>query len=127
LATWVVRTTDINAALAASPVVSGYVLPMTRGDLNWLITVPRNGSLPLQGIAPTMIQWQGPHPARRLNDCGCSLARLEAFHPRADKVSTMLRAIGFQGEFGISAVPTGVPPRLVAHILTPTGLRQIPA
>jgi hypothetical protein len=127
LATWVVRTNDINAALAASPVVSGYATPMSRGELNWLITLPRNGSLPLQGVAPTIIQWQGPHPAGRLQDAGCSLTRLEGFHPRAEKVQAMLEAIGFQGIFSIAPLPAGEPPRLVAHIQTPTGLRKLPA
>ena len=127
LATWVVRTSDIKAALAASPVVSGYAMPMTRDDLSWQISLPRNGSLPLQGIAPTIIQWQGHHPASRLTDLGCSFLRLEAFHPRAQKVRQMLQAIGFQGEFSVTASPPGVPPRLIAHIRTPAGARQLPA
>ena len=126
LATWVVRTTDLNAALAASPVVSGYAVPMTRDDLSWTISIPRNGSLPLQGIAPTMIQWQGPHPASRLQDAGCSLVRLEGFHARADKVTAMLEAIGFQGEFTVSPMPSGASAKLVAHIKTPAGIREIP-
>lgn len=127
LATWVVRTTDINAALAASPVVSGYAVPMSRGDLNWLITLPRSGGLPLQGVAPTIIQWQGTHPAARLQDSGCSLVRLEGFHPRAGKVQAMLDAIGFQGAFSVSSLPAGAEPYLVAHILTPSGQRRLPA
>ena len=128
LATWVVRTSDIKAALAASPVVSGYVTPMNRGDLNWLITLPRNGGLPLQGVAPTLIQWeqQGAHPAGRLADSGCSLLKLEGFHPRAEKVQAMLDAIGFLGDFSVSPLPAGVAPYLVAHIQTATGPRQLP-
>lgn len=126
LATWVVRTTDIKAALAASPVVSGYAMPMSRDELSWLITLPRNGSLPLQGIAPTIIQWLGNHPAGRLAEQGCSFLRLEGFHPRAQKVREMLQAIGFQGEFSVAPSPDGSPPHLVAHIRTPTGLRQLP-
>lgn len=126
LRTWVVRTTNIQAALAASPVVSGYVTPMTRGELNWLITIPRNGSLPLQGVAPTLIQWQAGHPAAALMDCGCVLQRLEGFHARAQKVRDMLDAIGFQGEFSVSPVPPDEPAHLVAYIQTPTGLRRLP-
>jgi hypothetical protein len=126
LATWVVRTNDIQAVLAASTVVSGYVTPMSRGELNWLITIPRNGSLPLQGIAPTIIQWPGNHPAGRLAEQGCSFLRLEGFHPRAQKVREMLQAIGFQGEFSVAPSPDGSPPHLVAHIRTPTGPRQLP-
>ena len=126
LASWVVRTTDIKAALAASPVVSGFVTPMNRGELNWLITLPRNGSLPLQGVAPTLIQWQGTHPAGALKDSGCSLLRLEGFHPRAEKVRALLLAVGFQGEFSVSALPPGERAHLVAHIQTPAGPRVLP-
>jgi hypothetical protein len=127
LATWVVRTTDIKAALAASPVVSGYVTPMSRGELSWLITIPRNGGLPLQGVAPTIIQWQCPHPAVQMTDSGCSLLRLEGFHPRARKVQSMLEAIGFQGEFSVSALPAGDQAHLVAYIQTPAGMRRLPS
>ena len=129
LATWVVRTTDIKSALVASPVVSGYVTPMSRGDLNWYITLPRNGGLPLQGVAPTIIQWeqQAGHPAGRLAESGCSLLKLEGFHPRAEKVQAMLDAIGFIGDFSVSPLPAGVAPYLVAHIQTPAGPRQLPA
>ncbi len=125
LATWVVRTNDIKAALLASPVVSGYAIPMSRGSLNWTITIPRNGSLPLQGVAPTMIQWQDAHPAGSMKDSGCSLIRLEGFHPRAEKVSAMLKAIGFQGDFSVSSLPSGEQPYLIAHIQTPGGVRQL--
>ena len=125
LATWVVRTTDIKAALAASPVVSGYATPMSRGEFSWTITVPRNGSLPLQGVAPTMIQWQGAQPVAAMPDSGCSLVRLEGFHPRATKVREMLAAIGFQGEFSVTAIPQDEAPRLIAHVQTPHGEVQL--
>lgn len=127
LTSWVVRTTDIDAAQAASPVVSGYVTPMSRGDLNWRITIPRNGALPLQGVAPTLIQWQDRHPAAAMPESGCTLVRLEATHPRAEKVRAMLDAVGFQGEFSVGPVPPGEAPRLVAHIRTPGGMASLPA
>lgn len=125
LATWVVRTSDIKAALAASPVVSGYATPMSRGEYNWTITIPRNGSLPLQGVAPTMIQWKDVHPAAAMPETGCSLVRVEGFHPRAPKVREMLAAIGFEGEFSVTSISAGEAPYLVAQVLTPSGLREI--
>lgn len=126
LASWAVRTGDIHAAVAASPVKIGTVEPMSRGDLSWLISIPEDGSLPLDGIAPTLIQWQvETHPARGLRDAGCHLVRLEGVHPAAGQVNRMLAAIGFQGEF--SVVEAGPEqsslPCLVAHIQTPAGLR----
>ena len=126
LATWVVRTDDIHAAAAASPVTLGNVEPMSRGQLNWLITIPEDGSLPLEGVAPALIQWPvETHPADTLQDTGCRLLRLEGFHPEAEKVSAMLRAIGFQGRFTVSPLPPGQPPHLVAHIETPAGRRRL--
>ena len=126
LATWIARTEDIRSSVAASPVSLGDVEPMSRGELNWLITIPKDGSLPLQGLAPTLIQWPpGTHPADTLQDSGCSLIRLEGFHPRADKVGGVLKAIGFQGEFPLSPLPRGERPYLVAHIQTPVGPRRL--
>ena len=128
LATWVARTDDIRAAVAASPVPLGKVEPMSRGQLNWLITIPEDGSLPLRGVAPTLIQWPaGTHPADTLQDLGCFLIRLEGFHPEAQKVISVLESIGFQGAFSMAALPSGEQPYLVAHIQTPAGPRQLRA
>ena len=126
LATWVVRTDDIRAAAAASPVPLGSVEPMSRGKLDWLITIPGDGSMPLEGVAPSLIQWPGrTHPADALEDTGCRLLRLEGFHRDPDTVNRMLEAIGFQGKFDVSPLAPGQPPHLVAHIQTPAGLRRL--
>jgi hypothetical protein len=126
LATWVARTDNVRAAAAASSSPPGRVEPMSRGDLSWLITVPEDGALQLGGLAPTLIQWPPEvHPADALNDCGCSLIRLEAFHPEPGKMNGVLQSIGFEGEVRVSPLPLGEAPYLVAHIETPGGLRRI--
>jgi hypothetical protein len=125
LATWIARTDDIQAAVSASPVFLGDIEPMSRGHFNWHITIPKDGSLPLGGVAPTLIQWQEIHPADTLQDLGCSLIRLEGFHPEAEKISAMLDSIGFHGQFSVSALALGEQPYLVAHIQTPSGQRRI--
>jgi hypothetical protein len=128
LATWIARTDDIHAAAAASPVSLGNVEPMSRGRLNWLITIPKDGSLPLHGLAPVLIQWPaGIHPTNTLQDLGCSLIRFEGFHPQAGKVSSVLKSIGFEGEFSVSPLPSGEQAYLVAHIQTPAGPRRLRA
>ena len=125
LATWIARTDDIVAASTASPISLGEVEPMSRGQMNWLITIPADGSLPLHGIAPTLIQWTaGVHPAASLQESGCTLVRLEGFHPEAGKVTSVLDAIGFEGDFRVSALQPDQKPYLVAHIQTPAGVRQ---
>jgi hypothetical protein len=128
LATWMARTDGIYAAITASPIPLGEIEPMSRGQLNWLITLPADGSLPLQGIAPVLIQWTaGAHPTATLPESGCALVRLEGFHPEAKEVIRMLKSIGFAGGFRVSALPSDQKPYLVAHIQTPAGVRQLSA
>jgi hypothetical protein len=123
LATWVARTGAIRAAAACSPAF-GRIEPMERGALRWEITLPEQGGLPFDGIAPTLIQWRTePHPAALLAESGCTLVGLEGFHPRAAEVSQVLEAIGFRGGFRVSPVAEGQRARLIAHIQTPAGLQ----
>jgi hypothetical protein len=126
LAAWVARVGNIEASLAVSPIPLGKIEPMSRGALNWHITIPSDGSLPLQGVAPALIQWaEGQHPASRLNDSGCSLVRLEGFHPEAERIAAMLKAVGFDGKFTVAPLPVHKKPFLVASIQTPDGIRQL--
>lgn len=126
LTTWVAATNDIESAVLASNLSVGAIESMDRGEFNWLITIPSGGTLPLNGIAPTLIQWLSePHPADKLHDVGCSLIRLEGFHCDAEGIAHMLKSIGFEGEFSVSPLPAHKHPYLVAYIQTPSGVRQL--
>lgn len=128
LATWVVRTADIHTLLAASTESLGNIEPMSRGDLNWLITIPTDGSLPFNGIAPALIEWHTEtHPAAKLQDMGCSLIKLEVFHPQASRILALLESIDFQGNVSVLPPPAGKQPLLVAHINTPSGGKKLSA
>jgi Glyoxalase-like domain len=123
LATWAVHTDDIHATVAAASEPLGEAQPMTRGNLKWQITVSRDGSLGLGGLAPALIEWPpGVHPAARLADSGCSLERIEAFHPDPARVSALLESISFAGPV---SVRHGSAPRVVAWIDTPAGTRTL--
>ncbi|MBV7486429.1 VOC family protein [Bordetella sp. BOR01] len=128
LATWVARTDDIAAASKACGGQAGQVEPMTRGALSWRITIPADGSLPGDGVAPTLIQWDAsPHPATRLDDLGCTLQALHLFHPDPAGIRATLEAIAFAGPVEIHALPADAVPYLQAHIRTPRGPRMLPA
>jgi hypothetical protein len=115
LAMWVARTSDIHTAVRESPLAVGKVEPMSRGPLNWLISIPEDGSLPLDGVAPTLIQWHtDDHPALHMQEMGCSLARLQGFHPAAAQIERMLGDIGFEGAFSVGPLDSGRQPYLVA-------------
>jgi hypothetical protein len=127
LATWVARSVDIRAAVAAASAVDlGRPTPMERGALQWLITIPDDGRLRLGGLAPALIQWLTPrHPAAGLEDSGCALTRLEARTPEPARVQALLAALGLKDAVAVSALAAGQAPRLVAYIDTPAGPRVL--
>ena len=126
LACWVARTTDLPASLAASSEYLGHGESMSRGSLEWSIAVPEDGSLPLNGAAPHLIQWNTvDHPASHMQDHGCRLVRLELFHPEPKRLQALLDSLHFAEPAVAVSVETAQIPGLVAHIETPQGLRSI--
>jgi Glyoxalase-like domain len=124
LATWVVRTDDIDSVVARCEYRFGQVEPMSRGAFKWLITIPPDGRLPGGGAIPTLIEWQSDeHPARGLEDLGLRLSRLEIFHPAPTNVSGMLRCLGLRDDDIPIEVSENQSSYLVAEIQTPGGTR----
>lgn len=125
LGAWVARTSDIHCTLAASEESLGRIEPMSRGSLEWLITIPADGSLPMGGAAPALIEWHtDTHPALRLDDMGLTLERLEIRHPDPERVERLLRALKITGPVAVVKEAT-TSPHLVAQIRTPQGLRTL--
>jgi hypothetical protein len=126
LSTWVVRTGNIHAAVAAASEPLGAIEPMSRGALNWHITLPADGSLPLEGAGPALIEWETEsHPAAHLPDHGLSLVRLDIAHPHPERVARLSASLALDAPVKVLPAPPGSPARLVAHIQTPQGLRQL--
>ena len=128
LGCWVARTEDIASSLEASTEDLGPAEPMTRGALEWLISIPGDGSLPLGGAAPALIQWKTAiHPASRMLDKGCRLVELKLLHPEPKRLQSLLASLQF-GESGpVLSIAEASAPALVAVIRTPSGLRILGA
>lgn len=128
LACWVARADDIRESVTVASEALGIIEPMSRGAIEWLISVPEDGSLPLGGIGPALIQWQSAnHPAQNMQDQGCQLVGLDLLHPDPKRVTELLRSLAI-AEPGVSLrVREASAPRLVAHINTPLGLRTLGA
>jgi len=122
LAGWAARTTDIRATAAAASEPLGTITELSRGDLNWLITVPDDGKLPLGGAGHALIEWHVPHPAAKMRDAGCSLVALEVFHPDPRRVSALYRSIEMRGDVQVSRADR---PHLVARFQTPAAPRSL--
>ncbi|OYX45307.1 MAG: polyphosphate kinase [Rhodobacterales bacterium 32-67-9] len=84
LTNWIVRTDDLEAALAAAPAGAGRAVDLERGSYRWRMGVPTDGCLPYDDAFPALIEWTGAlHPAAALPELGCRLVRLEIAHPDA--------------------------------------------
>ncbi|NIA68644.1 VOC family protein [Pelagibius litoralis] len=123
LATWVLRTPDIDAALAAAQPSLGLATELTRGTLSWRISIPDDGSMPFEGAHPTFLQWPpGPLPGAAMPDLGCRLLRLTVHHPNATEIAKRLAPLFADDRVTFVA---GDEIRLAAEIETPNGLRRL--
>ena len=123
LATWVMRTNDIDRVTNSTDHALGVVEEMSRGTLEWQITIPPDGRLPFHGIAPAVIQWKDDvHPASKLGESFVSLLKLVGRHPAAQQITAQLNAANFEGPFSVTEPLDGVPIGLTATFQTPKGL-----
>jgi TusA-related sulfurtransferase len=106
------------------------LVPMTRGDFSWQLTVREDGAFPAwrnagDGVLPSLIQWDtAHHPSQVLADTGIVLTSLTGFHPQADTVRDQLQWLGAAHLIAVEDAPT---PALVARFETPSGLRTLGA
>jgi hypothetical protein len=90
----------------------GLPVAASRGDLRWQMLLRGDGQI--QGALPTLIQWDGPHPAERLPDAGLQLldVRLDGL---PDPAREVLRLRGVKGDAAAA-------PRWTVTLATPLGL-----
>jgi hypothetical protein len=122
LAAWVARTDDI--ASAAIPEL-GPVETMSRAGHTWQMTITLDGSLPMSGAVPSLIQRASTvHPASVLPAVGLRFRRLRIHHPTPALVLAALERIGLASHPEV-AVHHGITCTLVAEIDTPSGPREL--
>lgn len=118
LIAWGARTHEIERAVQRVPGL-GTILPMTRGEWSWRITVPDDGHRPGRGLVPTLLQWDGTaHPEDRMADSGRRLVLLAGEHPEPAEVRSDLAALGLSDTLKVTYAKS---PRLAAMIRTPRG------
>ncbi len=123
LATWVARTTDIEQTAAQASENLGPINTMYRGDLDWHITIPSNGGLPLDGTAPALIQWKTTQlPAANLFDQGVRLEHLELCHPKHKQLTQLINSLAMLDPIQITPAPH---PHLKAYLKVAGDIRCI--
>jgi hypothetical protein len=96
---------------------------ITRDNLSWSFGLPEDGRLLAGGLLPYAIQWHtNTHPSTHMADLGCSLKRLDIFHPFSQWLESLLQSIGALELVQVNLLPANDTPYLVAHIETPNGI-----
>ena len=115
---WVLQVEDIHEARKNCGYDPGEVITMSRGNLEWQITVPKDGGLAEGGILPVLIQWSGRrNPAHRLTLSPVQLVHLKITHPSPSSIENSLQTLGTPPEINI----TEGNPALCFQLNTPKG------
>lgn len=109
---WLLRTDDIERCIQIAADLGidlGQAMPLKRGDLRWRFTVRGDGTIPLGGIAPLILQWDSPgaHPAHTMADLGLRMKKLRIETPNTDCLIKLLNALGLKNfpEIASASVP----------------------
>jgi Glyoxalase-like domain len=116
---WVASTATIDEVVAAHRAVFGETVPLPPAEPAFAFAIPKDGSLPLEGAAPSLIDHRGdPTSMAEIPDLGARLRSLTLEHPDPAAIEKLYR------DLGVAAPPAVVPgPRLRyrAEIDTPGG------
>jgi hypothetical protein len=120
---YVAHCADMAATIGGQAEMFGAPMRISRGDRHWLFAVRADGRLPLDGAAPSLIDWLEPGtPAPMMPDLGLRLQSLRVETPDPDALQAALDAIGMARKPEIGRGPQV---RLAATIATPRGVRVL--
>ena len=118
---WICRSENINSDTKNIFFESTEIIKMKRNQLQWLMTVPRNGILPFDGAFPAILQWETIPPIANLAPSGCDLRHMTILHPKALTLQNKIKSIN---DPRISFEPNNKV-AFFAEFDTPHGIRSI--
>jgi hypothetical protein len=120
---WVVRTDSIDVILAGRSEIFGERVALPATDPSFDFAIPHDGSLPLDGAAPSIIDRRGkPRAMATIADLGARLRSFTLEHPDPAAMEALYRAMTVDRP---PAILRGPRLRYRAQIETPTGLKQL--
>lgn len=108
---WVARVTTDDLETTNLEMIKlsehGPIHRMTRGPFSWSITIPSDGSLPGDGLIPTLIAWDSgsSHPCDALEPNDSSLINLDATHPEPDRIARGISELRLESSLTLAVGP----------------------
>ena len=123
LRSWVARVDDMDRVLEGRQAVFGRKVALPPAKPSFDFAIPEDGSLPLDGAAPSLIDRRGiPRTMATIADLGARLRSVSLDHPDADAISARLQEIGVDP---LLTIRPGADFRYRARIETPAGMREL--
>lgn len=120
---WVARTAGIDAILVGRRSVLGRKVALPLVNPSFDFAIPEDGSLPLGGAAPSLIDRRGkPRSMATMADLGARLGRLVLEHPDPVSVANLYRELAIDRP---PVIVQGPELRYRAQIETPAGQREL--
>lgn len=120
---WVARTDAIGDVIAGRESVFGEKVSLPPVDSAFDFAIPRDGSLPLDGAAPSLIDRRGkPRSMATIADFGARLMSFTLEHPEPDAIAALYRELAIDRPPGIIRGPEL---RYRAQIETASGLKEL--
>jgi hypothetical protein len=120
---WVARTDAIDLILAGRETIFGRKVSLPWAAPAFDFAIPDDGSLPLDGAAPSLIDRRGkPRSMAAIADLGARLRSFSLEHPDAAAISSLYRSLGIDTP---PAVMQGDALRYRAQIETPAGVKEL--
>jgi hypothetical protein len=120
---WVARTDTIDAIIAAHGDVFGEKVPLPTVNSSFDFAIPKDGSLPFDGAAPSIIDRRGkPRAMATIADLGARLRSFTLEHPDPVAVEALYRALVVDRP---PEIAKGSKLRYRARIETPAGFREL--
>lgn len=120
---WVANTVAMDAVMAAHPGIFGEKIALPPAEPNFDFSIPANGSLPLDGAVPSMIDHRGDSDfIAAIPDLGARLRSFTLEHPDAVAIERIYRSLAIDRP---PAVIQAIKPRYRALIETRGGLKEL--
>ena len=120
---WVGSTDAIDSVVSTRRAIFGDKVPLPTASPTFDFAIPEDGSLPLDGAAPSIIDHRGESTSMAsIPDLGARLRSLTLEHPNSAAIETLYRELSIDHP---PAIVQGPKVRYRAQIETPTGLKEL--